>query len=311
MKAVRFHQYGDASTLRYEDVDRPSPAANQVLVQVAATSFNPIDIGIRAGFLQQIFPVALPHTPGIDVAGTVAELGEDVTQLAVGDQVIGFLPITENGAAADYVVAPAEALVAAPSSIPLVEAAAVPAVALTAWQALFEHANLQSGQRVIVNGAGGGVGGFAVQLASQACAFVIATASPRSADAVKAQGADRIVDYTVTSVTDAVNEPVDVVLNLVISSEPDLAALVGLVKPGGVLITTGSPAQPDPDRHVRAENMALRSDTDQLAQIVARIDNGQLRVDISASYPLSQTATVHERGEAGELRGKVLLIPGS
>jgi NADPH:quinone reductase-like Zn-dependent oxidoreductase len=311
MKAIRFHQYGDASVLRYEDVDRPAPADGQVLVRVASTSFNPIDVGIRAGYLQQIFPVVLPHTPGIDVAGTVAELGDDVTQFAVGDLVIGFLPMIENGAAADYVVAPAEALAAAPSSIPLVDAAAVPAVALTAWQALFEHANLQPGQRVIVNGAGGGVGGFAVQLASQAGAFVIATASPRSAAAVKAQGADEIVDYTVTSVTDAVNEPVDVVLNLVMASEPDLAALVGLIKPGGVLITTGSPAQPDPGRDVRAENMALRSDTGQLAQIAARIDNGQLRVDISASYPLSQTATVHERGEAGELRGKVLLIPGS
>jgi NADPH:quinone reductase-like Zn-dependent oxidoreductase len=311
MKAIRFHQYGDASVLRYEDVDRPAPADGQVLVRVASTSFNPIDVGIRAGYLQQIFPVVLPHTPGIDVAGTVAELGDDVTQFAVGDLVIGFLPMIENGAAADYVVAPAEALAAAPSSIPLVDAAAVPAVALTAWQALFEHANLQPGQRVIVNGAGGGVGGFAVQLASQAGAFVIATASPRSAAAVKAQGADEIVDYTVTSVTDAVNEPVDVVLNLVMASEPDLAALVGLIKPSGVLITTGSPAQPDPDRDVRAENMALRSDTGQLAQIAARIDNGQLRVDISASYPLSQTATVHERGEAGELRGKVLLIPGS
>jgi NADPH:quinone reductase-like Zn-dependent oxidoreductase len=311
MKAVRFNEYGDESVLRYEDVDRPIPGIGQVLVQVAATSFNPIDVGIRAGFLQPIFPVELPHTPGIDVAGTVAETGESVAQFKVGDHVIGFLPMTENGAAADYVLAPADALVAAPTSIPLVEAAAVPAATLTAWQALFEHADLKSGQRVIINGAGGGVGSFAVQLATKAGAFVIATASPRSTAAVKGHGANQVVDYTTTSVTEAVTQPVDVVLNLVMSSEPEMAALVGLVKPGGVLITTGSAARPDPERDVHAESMALHSDTGQLSQMVARIDAGQLVVDVSASYPLSQTATVHERGAAGELRGKVLLIPGS
>ncbi len=253
----------------------------------------------------------LPHTPGIDVAGTIAEIGEGVTQFTVGDPVIGFLPIAQDGAAADYVLAAASALVSSPATIPLANAASVPAVALTAWQALFEHAGLRSGQRLLVNGGGGGVGGFAVQLGAQAGAFVIATASPRSTEAVKAHDADQIVDYTTTSVTDAVTEPVDVVLNLVMASKPQMAALVGLVKPGGVLITTGSPVEPDAQRNVRAESMALHPDTDELRQIVDRIDAGQLTIDVSASFPLSQTAAVHARAAAGELRGKVLLIPGS
>jgi NADPH:quinone reductase-like Zn-dependent oxidoreductase len=311
MKAVRFREYGDAGVLRYEDTERPTPGSGQVLIAVAATSFNPIDAGIRAGYLQQVFPVGLPHTPGIDVAGTVVEVGEGVTQFTAGDRVIGFLPMTQDGAAADYVVAPASILVSAPATIALTDAAAVPAVALTAWQALFEHADLRSGQRLLVNGGGGGVGGFAVQLAASTGAFVIATASPRSTDAVKAHGADQIIDYTTTAVTAAVTDPVDVVLNLVMASEPEMTALVGLLKPGGLLVTTGSPAQPDTERGVRAESMALHADTDQAAQIVARIDAGQLTVDISARYPLSQTAAVHERNAAGELRGKVLLIPGS
>ncbi len=311
MKAVRYYEYGDPNVMRYEDADQPHPALGQVLVQVAATSFNPVDASIRAGYLQQDLPLRFPHTPGIDVAGMVAALGEGVTGFNIGDRVIGFLPMNENGAAAEFVLAPAAVLTAAPRRVPLADAAALPAVALTAWQALFEQAKLQAGQRILVNGAGGGVGGFAVQFAKGAGATVIATASPRSADAIRSDGADQIVDYTTTSLTDAIEEPVDVVLNLVRGSEEDMATLVGLVAPGGVLVTTASPAQDDPARKVRAINMFVRSDVDQLAAIVAKVDAGDLRIDISATYPLSDIALVHERGAAGKFRGKVVLVPKS
>jgi len=311
MKAVRFHQYGDPSVLQYEDVDRPTPAAGQVLVQVAATSFNLVDDAIRAGYLQQAFPIRLPFTPGIDVAGTVAEIGSGVDGLAIGDAVFGSLPITEPGAAAELVLAPAEVLAAAPTSIPLTEAAAVPIAALTAWQALFEHADLQSGQRILVNGAGGGVGGFVVQLAKQAGAFVIATASPRSTAAVRAQGADQIIDYTTDRVTDAVTEPVDVVVNLVPTSEPETTALIGLVTPGGIVVTTASAAQDDPEGKVRALRMYVRSDAAQLAGIAARIDAGELTVDVSRTYSLSDLTEVHEQGAAGTFRGRVVIVPNT
>ena len=200
MKAVRFHEYGDPSVLRYEDVEQPVPGAGQVLIRVAATSFNGVDGNIRAGFMQGPIPVTLPHTPGIDVSGTVAALGEGVDGFEVGDQVVGFLPMADDGAAAEYVVAPAEILAPAPTSVPLADAAALPAVGLTAWQALFDHAKLTAGQRVLINGAGGAVGGYAVQLAKNAGAYVIATASPRSGDRVKAAGADEVVDHTTTAV---------------------------------------------------------------------------------------------------------------
>jgi NADPH:quinone reductase-like Zn-dependent oxidoreductase len=159
MKAVRHHSYGDTSVLRYEEAPRPVPGAGQVLVRVAATTFNPVDAAIRAGYLQQVFPLRFPHIPGLDVAGTVEQTGDGVTGLGVGDPVIGFLPMGEDGAAADFVLAPADVLVAAPQSIPLPQAAALPTVGLTAWQALFEHADLTSGQRILINGAGGAVGG--------------------------------------------------------------------------------------------------------------------------------------------------------
>jgi len=309
MKAVRFHEYGAPDVLTYEDADRPRPAAGQVLVEVAATSFNPVDAGIRAGYLHQVFPVALPHIPGVDVAGTVVELGAGVTDWALRDQVIAFLPMLHDGAAAEFVAVPAELLAATPTTVPLSDAAALPAAALTAWQALFEHAGLRAGQRLLVNGAGGGVGGFAVQLAKQAGAFVIATASPRSADTVREDGADQIVDYTVTTPADALTEPVDAVLNLVTASEAQLAALTALVRPGGVIVSTATPAPADPDREVRALGMQLRSDAGQLAEIVKLTDAGELRVHVSASYPLSQAALVHEQSAAGLIRGKVLLTP--
>jgi NADPH:quinone reductase-like Zn-dependent oxidoreductase len=309
MKAIRHHAYGAPGVLRYEDVERPEPAPGEVLVEVAAASFNPVDAAIRAGHLRSVFPVALPHVPGIDVAGTVAEIGAGVTRWKPGDRVIGFLPMIRDGAAAEFVTASAEVLAPAPATIPLTDAAALPAAAQTAWQALFEHAGLRAGQRVLINGAGGGVGGFAVQLAKQAGAFVIATAGPRSADAVRAQGADQIIDYTVATPAEAVAGPVDAVLNLVAAGESDMAALTGLIRDGGVIVTTAAPAAGDPDRGVHAVGMQLRTDADQLANLVALVDAGSLRVDVSATYPLSQTASVHELSAAGKIRGKVLLIP--
>jgi len=128
MKAVRFHQYGDPDVLRYEDVDQPVPGTGQVRVRVAATSFNPADANIRAGLMLKAIPVTLPHTPGIDVAGTVDALGAGVTGFQVGDQVVGFLPMARAGAAAEYVLAPADVLTPAPRSVPLADAAALPLV---------------------------------------------------------------------------------------------------------------------------------------------------------------------------------------
>ncbi|GAA1289194.1 hypothetical protein GCM10009609_65500 [Pseudonocardia aurantiaca] len=148
--------------------------------------------------------MAFPHVPNTDVAGVITEVGEGVTGWSVGDAVVAFLPGTAPGAAAEYVAAPAEALAAAPRAGELADAAAMPLPGLTAWQSLFEHAGLKPGQGVLINGAGGAVGGYAVQLAAQAGATVTATASARSRDRIRSYGADRIVDYTATPVQQAV-----------------------------------------------------------------------------------------------------------
>jgi NADPH:quinone reductase-like Zn-dependent oxidoreductase len=311
MKAVRFHEYGDPGVLRYEDVEQPVPGAGEVRIRVAATSFNSVDGNIRAGFMRGPIPVVLPHTPGLDVAGTVDALGDGVDGIEVGDEVVGFLPMDGNGAAAEYVLAPAEVLAPAPKNVPLSDAAALPVVGLTAWQALFDHGKLQAGQRVLINGAGGAVGGYAVQLAKGAEAHVIATASPRSSEAVESAGADEIIDHTVTGVTEAVTEPVDVVLNLAPVDPAELAALAGLVRPGGVVVNTTvwMPAPTDEERGVRGIDLFVRSDAEQLSRLVALIDRGELRVDVAQRVPLAELAAIHAQAAAGTLAGKVVVLP--
>jgi NADPH:quinone reductase-like Zn-dependent oxidoreductase len=310
MKAVRFHEYGDAGVLRYEDVPLPVPGTGEVRVRVAATSFNPVDAGIRGGGLQGPFPVTLPHTPGIDVSGTVDALGDGVDTVAVGDTVVGFLPMIGDGAAAEYVVAPAGILTAAPSNVPLADAAALPLVGLTAWQALFEVGRLTAGQRVLVSGAGGAVGAYAVQLAKNAGAYVIATASPRSADRVRAAGADEIVDHTATDVTDAVTRQVDLLLNLAPVEPAQLAGQVALVRSGGAVVNTTvwMRAPGDEARQVRGLDVFVRSDAGQLAGLVAAVDRGELRIDVSRRVRLEDLPAFHAEAAAGAVSGKVVVL---
>jgi NADPH:quinone reductase-like Zn-dependent oxidoreductase len=313
MKAVRFHDYGGPDVLRYEDVEQPVPGAGEVLIRVAAAAFNPVDDGIRGGYLRDAFPVTLPHTPGIDVAGTVDTLGEGVDGFKAGDEVIGFLPMVADGAAAEYVVAPAEVLTPAPSSIPLPDAAALPSVGLTACQALFDDAELAAGQRVLINGAGGAVGGYAVQLAKKASAHVIATASSRSSERVRTAGADEVIDHTTTGVTAAVTEPVDVVLNLAPIDPAELTALVALVRPGGVVVNTTvwMHAPADGERGVRGIDVFVRSDAEQLSRLVTMVDRGELRVDVAQRVPLAELPAVHAKAATGELPGKVVVLPAA
>ena len=308
MKAVRFHEFGDPQVLRSDDVDTPQPGAGEVRVRVAATTFNGIDATIRAGAMQGPFPVALPHVPGVEVAGTVDALGTGVEGLAVGDPVVGFLPMVADGAAAEFVVAPADVLVAAPTTIPLADAAALPMVALTAWQSLFDHGGLTAGRRVLVVGAGGAVGRYAVQLAAAAGAHVVAVAAPRHREDLLALGAAEVVDPAATPRT----EPVDLALNLAPVEPEQLAALAGLVRDGGAVVNTTvwMPAPSDVARDVRGIDLVVRSDAAQLAELVARVDRGELQVDVAERVPLAQLAEVHARAGAGALPGKVVVLVG-
>jgi len=311
MKAIRFHQYGDTDVLRYEDVALPQPAPGQVLIRVAGTSFNGVDGNIRAGNMQGPMPLTLPHTPGLDVSGTVTELGDGVARLQVGDDVVGFLPFVVDGAAADYVVADAEGLAIAPTTIPLHDAAALPLVGLTAWQAVHEHAALEAGQRILINGASGAVGRYAVQLAAAAGAHVIATGDAEAREHLAALGAAQVVDHTSTDLRSAVETQVDVLLNLAPVTPEELAELAGLVTDGGVVVNTTvwMPAPSDEARGVRGIDMYVRSDAAQLAGLVDRVDRGELRVDVDERVTLADLPSVHARAASGQLRGKVVVTP--
>jgi NADPH:quinone reductase-like Zn-dependent oxidoreductase len=310
MKAVRYHSYGDSDVLVYEDADRPVAGTGQVVVQVAGTSFNPVDPVIRAGLLREVFPVAFPHIPNVDVAGVITEVGEGVSGWRAGDAVVAFLPMTAPGAAAEYAAVPAEALAAAPRTIDLADAAALPAVGLTAWQALFEHADVKAGQSVLINGAGGAVGGYAVQLAKRAGADVTATASARSLDRIRSYGANRIIDYTATPVPEAVaGRRFDVVLNLVPTSPQETARLVDLVTDGAVFVSTTTPGPDDAGRGVRTVRVFARSDAAQLTELVARVDAGELMIEVAERRPLADLAAVHDESTAGRLSGKTVLTP--
>lgn len=309
MKAIRFHEFGGSEVLRHEDVDRPVPGTGQVLVRVAATSFNPVDDHIRAGALARMIPITLPYVPGIDLAGTVAELGPDVTGPQVGDRVVAMLPLDTAGAAAEYVLAPAASLAPAPRTIELVDAAALPLTGLAAWQTAFELAELEPGHTVLINGAGGAVGSLVVQLAVDAGAHVTAIDTPQHTDRLRRYGAHRIL-APLTLATDpaTVGGPFQAVINHVRLTPEELARLTHHVADGGVAASTAGSIPDDPARGVRNANLWVRSDAAQLAELAAKIDAGTLRLHIAAHRPAADLAAVHNDAGAGRLPGKTVVL---
>lgn len=309
MKAVLFHEVGGPEVLQLVEIDRPIPAAGEVRIRVAASAFNAADNGMRAGFLP--IPVQLPHVPGYDVSGTVDVVGDGVDGVAVGDAVVAFLPMDRDGGAAEYVITPAEAVVPAPTRIPLADAAALPSVALTAWQALFDDGRLEQGQRVLIVGAGGVVGKYAIQLAKRAGVHVIATASPRSGDAVRAAGADQVVDHTAEDLLGALDGQVDVLLNLAPIDPAQFAAYVAAVRDGGTVVsTTAFMATPDDSsRGVRAATVFVLPDRERLAELVSLVDAGALTVEVTRRIPLAELPALHAEAAAGRISGKVIVLP--
>jgi NADPH:quinone reductase-like Zn-dependent oxidoreductase len=291
MRAARIDSYGGPEVIRVGEVPPPVPGAGEVLVRVAATSFNPTETALRSGRLAAIVAVTLPLTLGWDVAGTVD-----------GDPVVGML---DAGAAAGIAAAPVRWLVRAPKVVPLADAAALPLAGMTAWQAVVEHAGVVAGERVLVNGAGGGIGGFAVQVARHLGAYVLATASDRSAATVRELGAQEVLDYRAGPLS--VRRPVDAVINCAAIGEDAARALPLLVRPGGRVVTVATPVEPTVD--VSARHMVVRNDPACLETLVDLVDAGVIRLDISDRRDLADLPKLHRLSEAGGLRGKVIVTP--
>ena len=286
MKAVVYEQNGGPEVLRLVEIEKPTPKEGEVLIRLAGTTYNPVDAAIRSG----LFPirVALPAIPGSEASGVVEELGAGVTGVAVGDKVIVEL-LPAQGGAAEYICAPASNVVAAPKTMDLADAAGVPLVCLTAYQGLFVHAKLEQGQRVLVVGAGGAVGGVAVQMAHHAGAYVIATASGDDVERVKTLGADEVIDYKKANVAEAISDPVDAA---VVFAPAKLTPYYPTVKKGGRLVSAASPAD-DAPQSIEVIRLFGQNDPKMLAKIVELIDAGQLSVPISFRGTLEDVPAIH------------------
>jgi NADPH:quinone reductase-like Zn-dependent oxidoreductase len=308
MKAIRYHEFGSTEVLRQEEVDQPVPGAGEVLVKVAATSFNPVDDHIRLGVLAEMIPTALPITPGLDISGTVAELGDGVNGLQVGDPVIAMFPLDQHGGAAEYAVVAAGLVTAAPRSITLTDAASLPLTGLAARQAAVELAGIKAGQTVLVNGAGGAVGSLVVQLAVEAGATVTAVDGPQHADRLTGYGAKVLGPLHLDAGPAAVGGPFDVVVNHVRLGAEDLAKLTSYVADGGIVVSSAGPVPGDETRAVRTAGVWVRPDGSHLAELVSRIDSGVLELHIADRRPLAELQAVHQDAGNGKLLGKTVIV---
>lgn len=305
MKAFRIHGYGRTPTL--EEVATPDIGPDEVLVRVKAASLNPLDVQLQTGNMHGYFPLGFPYTVGTDLAGTVERAGSRTEGWHAGDRVMARVDPTRGGALAEFAVVPAVQVTAAPKRMSLEEAAGVPTAAGTAWQALFETANLRPGQTVLIHAGAGGVGSFAIQLARAAGARVIATASGTGIELARQLGADQVIDYRSERFEDKVSDA-DVVLDTVRDDTQQRS--FGVLRSGGILVSVTAP--PD-EALAKAHNVTAsfvfhQSVATRLARIVERLDAGTLKVLVDRQLSLKGSAEAFEYQGTGRSRGKILIV---
>jgi len=307
MKAVRFHSYGGTDVLVYEDAPRPEPSAGEVLVRVHATSVNPIDWKIRAGYMKAFRDYPLPFILGWDVSGVVESTGPGVSGFKPGDEVYGFPDASRNGAYADYIAVEQTNLARKPKSLDHIHSAAIPLAGLTAWQALFDTAGLNAGQKVLVQAAAGGVGHLAIQFAKLKGLYVAGTASGRNQEYLKQLGCDLPINYETTRFENVVRD-YDAVVE---SMGGDVRTRSWKVlKKGGILVALigPPPSEEDAKAHsVRASIIWGQAKSDQLTEIARLADAGWVRPEIAAVFPLRDAAKAHQMSETEHVRGKIVL----
>ena len=309
MMAWRVHEFGRPDVMRFERVSRPQPGPDEVLVRVEAAGVGPWDGWIRAG--RSALPQPLPITLGSDLSGEIAAVGSAVSDRRPGDQVYGVTNPRFIGAYAEYALASAAMVSNKPSSLIHVEAASVPVVAVTAWQALFDQARLEAGQTVVIHGAAGSVGAYAVQLAHRARLRTIATAGTADLSFVRDLGAETVIDYRTERFEDVVRDA-DAVIDLVGGDTQTRSFQV--LRRGGKLISAVSP--PDPhlaESHgVDAAFFLVDVTSERLADIARLVDGGELRTHVGAVLPLADAREAHLmlEGLRPRPKGKIVLAVG-
>jgi NADPH:quinone reductase-like Zn-dependent oxidoreductase len=306
MKAVRIHSYGGPEVLQYEDAPRPKPQAGEALIRVHAAGVNPIDWKVREGEMKDFWPHTFPLILGWDLSGVVEELGRGVSRFKIGDEVYSIPDPTRNGAYADYIVVRESELALKPNSLDHIRAAAVPLAALTAWQSLFDTAQLQPGQRVLIHAGSGGVGHFAVQLAKWKGAYVFATASTKNQDLLRKLGVDEPIDYTQQRFENVARN-IDIVLDTLGGEIQERSWSV--LKKGGNLVSLVQPPSEEKAKElgVRAALLGAKPNGEQLAEIAKIIEAGKLAPVIDRILPLSEVRRAHELSQSGHTHGKIVL----
>jgi NADPH:quinone reductase-like Zn-dependent oxidoreductase len=302
MKAIRIHQYGDASTLKLEEIPRLSIADDQILIRIRDAGVNPIDWKIRQGYLKQVMPAHFPITLGQDFAGEVIETGKEVPQFAAGDRVFGFA----QGTYAEYAAAPASTVAAIPNSLDFATAAALPTAGSTALQIVRDVVAAKPGMTILIHGAAGGVGSYVSQIAKNLGARVIGTASGADIEYLKSLGVDEVVDYKRDRFEDKATG-IDAVVDLV--GGETLARSYAVVKKGGVLATTVQPIDESAAKRagIRAVQVIMTRKAADLAELARLVQEGALKPRLGETMDLTQAREAQELSENGKTHGKVIL----
>ena len=306
MKAVVMHGYGGPEVLKLEQVARPEPKDDEILIRVMAASVNPVDVAIRKGYLAELVG-KLPFVPGMDVAGVVEKCGSKVTNFKKGDPIFAFFTLKDEGGYAEFVLAKQNEIAAKPKTVDYPQAAAVGAAGATAWEALVDTAKLGPGQTVLIHGGAGGVGHLAIQIAKARGAKVFATGSTANQDFLKQTGADVAIDYTKTKFEEVAKD-VDVVLDMV--GEDTLERSYGVVKKGGIIVSiVDEPKQAALDaRGIRGVALRCEPKAEVMQELSRLMETQKLKPIVSQTFPLTEVTKAQDQIATRHTRGKIALV---
>lgn len=309
MKAVVIEQYGGKEVLKEKEVATPKPGKNQVVVKEYATSINPIDWKLREGYLKQMMDWEFPIILGWDVAGVISEVGEEVTDFKVGDEVFARPETTRFGTYAEYTLVDSHLLAKKPREISFEEAASIPLAGLTAWQALFDHAKLQAGEKVLIHAGAGGVGSLAIQFAKHAGAYVITTASERNHQLVKDLGADEVIDYKTTDFVDVLSD-IDVVFDTMGGDVQRKSLQVLRTGKGRLVSIVGlEDEEYAKEKGIKAESIWLEPSGQELQEIADLLADGSVKAIVGETFPFSEKGLydAHALSETHHAVGKIVI----
>ncbi|GIO25397.1 NADP-dependent oxidoreductase [Ornithinibacillus bavariensis] len=309
-RAVIINQYGGKEVLEEGSVTLPELGENQVLVREKATSINPIDWKLREGYLKQMYEWKFPIILGWDVAGIIEAVGSNVTEWKIGDEVFARPDTTPFGTYAEYTIVDDHLLAKKPANISFEEAAAVPLAGLTAYQALFDHGNLERNQKVLIHAGAGGVGTFAIQLAKNAGAYVCTTASPKNHELLRSLGADNIIDYHTTNFKDVLRD-IDLVFDTIGGEIQNDSFHVLKENTGRLISIVGEPDQDRArEKNVIAKSIWLNPNGQQLSILAKLLEEREMKSIVGNTFPLTQKGVydAHTLSETGHAAGKIIIV---